>query len=118
MGSMTPMLDDAAREPEQGRDQRDRDRAFGRAPTMTDALAALELAVAHLATCDRCRLDLSCVDGAHLGEAAAWLWHRHRDQDDTHLFGHHADDGNDQIPTDDPTSTDAMAPDPGERGGG
>jgi hypothetical protein len=40
-------------------------------------LAVLEQAVAHLANCDRCRLDLSCVDGAALGEAAAWLWHTH-----------------------------------------
>jgi hypothetical protein len=41
------------------------------------ALAALEHAVAHLATCAYCRLDASCVDGAALGEAAAWLWHAH-----------------------------------------
>jgi hypothetical protein len=41
------------------------------------ALAVLEAAVAHLATCAWCRLDLSCVDGAALGEAAAWLWHAH-----------------------------------------
>jgi hypothetical protein len=41
------------------------------------ALAVLEAAVAHLATCAYCRLDLSCVDGAALGEAAAWLWHAH-----------------------------------------
>jgi hypothetical protein len=87
MGSMTPMLDDAARDPEHPtREQR------YAPPTDGEALAVLEQAVAHLATCPRCRLDVSCVDGAALGEAAAWLWHTHhntnpRDAEDTGAGG-------------------------------
>jgi hypothetical protein len=92
MGSMTPMLDDAARHPEhpthgQHRTSTDstpnHDAAALEASACSagEALAVLEQAVAHLATCTRCRLDLSCVDGAALGEAAAWLWHAHHDAD-------------------------------------
>jgi hypothetical protein len=71
MGSMTPMLDDAARHSEHPTDGQ----RHLSAPGSGEALAVLEQAVAHLATCTRCRLDMSCVDGAALGEAAAWLWH-------------------------------------------
>jgi hypothetical protein len=73
MGSMTPMLDDAARRPEHPTNGQQKP-----VPTPGEALGVLEQAVAHLATCTRCRLDLSCVDGAALGEAAAWLWHAHQ----------------------------------------
>jgi hypothetical protein len=87
MGSMTPMLDDAARRPEDpGHGQQHHTPADDpHVPSAGEALAVLEQAVAHLATCTRCRLDLSCVDGAALGEAAAWLWHAHHttERDDT-----------------------------------
>jgi hypothetical protein len=79
---MTPMLDDAARQPEDPtREQRPA------LPTHGEALAVLEQAVAHLATCTRCRLDVSCVDGAALGEAAAWLWHTHHNPDSSEQPG-------------------------------
>jgi hypothetical protein len=79
---MTPMLDDAARQTQdQTRGQRPAPPSHG------EALAVLEHAVAHLATCERCRLDLSCVDGAALGEAAAWLWHAHHTTNPPERFG-------------------------------
>jgi hypothetical protein len=99
MGWMTPMLDHAAPDPA--------DPGNGGSPVPVgagEALAALEAAVAHLATCPRCHLDLSCVDGAALGEAAAWLWHRHRDHDDPAVFGDRY--------------TEALNPDADEPGGG